>query len=166
MPFRCVANITCVNKPEPPPDMSFRANAVSRGIFPSCRFTLWWFIIQRGGFLHSAYAQGLNDTMGNVDPPKIVNCQFCIDCIDRNYRALATKPCAVVSARKGWTKRRSGGDGFIISTSVPYRKPPGGIGGEGSPGGIGRHRTKKFVQSARVFMFPVQKTRRKSRKNS
>ena len=24
-------------------------------------FTLWWFIIPRGGFLHSADAQGLND---------------------------------------------------------------------------------------------------------
>ena len=36
-------------QPEPPPDMSFRANAVSRGIFPSGKFYLvvvlcptWW----------------------------------------------------------------------------------------------------------------------------
>ena len=43
------------------PHMSFRANAVSRGIFSSGKFILCWFIIQRGGFLHSACAQGLND---------------------------------------------------------------------------------------------------------
>ena len=47
VPPRCEYN-PC-GQPEPPPDMSFRANAVSRGIFPSSRFYLvvvhsppWW----------------------------------------------------------------------------------------------------------------------------
>ena len=47
---------TRADKTEPPPDMSFRANAVSRGIYSSCKFTLCWFLYPRGGFLHSADA--------------------------------------------------------------------------------------------------------------
>ena len=46
---RHVPNTTCVVEWYHPPDRSFRANAVSRGIFPSCRFYLaavhyptWW----------------------------------------------------------------------------------------------------------------------------
>ena len=44
-----VSNITCADKTEPPPDMSFRGSAASRGIFPSCKLYLvlvilatWW----------------------------------------------------------------------------------------------------------------------------
>ena len=49
MPFRYVAITTCANKTEPPTGMSFRANAVSRGIHSSSKFYLvvisyptWW----------------------------------------------------------------------------------------------------------------------------
>ena len=44
-----IAITTCAHKTEPPPDMSFRGSAASRGIFPSSKFYLvlvlpptWW----------------------------------------------------------------------------------------------------------------------------
>ena len=57
---------TRADKTEPPPDMSFRANAVSRGIYSSCKFILRWFINPRGGFLHSADATVGMTKMGDV----------------------------------------------------------------------------------------------------
>lgn len=55
------------SKGKNPSYSSFRANAVSRGIFPSGRFYLVLVLFCHvRGFLHSAGAKGLNDMTGGV----------------------------------------------------------------------------------------------------
>ena len=55
------------SKGKNPSYSSFRANAVSRGIFPSGRFHLVLVLFCHvRGFLHSAGAKGLNDMTGGV----------------------------------------------------------------------------------------------------
>ena len=66
MPFRGVANITCVDKTEPLTDMSFRANAVSRGIFPSGKFYLVVVLCQTWWIPPLRLRDGRNDIWGYV----------------------------------------------------------------------------------------------------
>ena len=67
-----VAKTTHVDKTEPSPDMSFRANAVSRGIFPSCRFYLvlvplptWWIPPLRFAPVGMTYGGTFSGIIGN-----------------------------------------------------------------------------------------------------
>ena len=66
-PFFAARITNSGSKGKNPSYSSFRANAVSRGIFPSGRFYLVLVLFCHvRGFLHSAGAKGLNDMTGGV----------------------------------------------------------------------------------------------------
>ena len=65
MPFRCVAITTCADKTKPPPDYVIPSERSESRNLPKWQILPYvGTILPRGGFLHSANAQGLNDKTG------------------------------------------------------------------------------------------------------